>query len=88
MDGDSIVALCVFAVLIYGFYSGWSQLTTGSGFICGHLPAKAIDWINKENVGSAIIKIIVSLVLAYVFAAITLIKLIIGFLMFMNRMFT
>lgn len=83
MNGNDILTCGVLIVFVYGFYNGWRQLTTGTGLICGHIPIILLNWINKKSIISVITKVFISLTLAYLFAAITIIKLIIGFLKIM-----
>ena len=57
---------------------GWKQLTRGTGILGGHLPEKALMWINQKQALSRVVKVSISLVCAYIFAFFTLAAIIIG----------
>lgn len=71
MDESTIGAIIILAVFAYGFWRAWKQLTQGKGILASHLPAKALVWVNQKKAGSVAVKIGVSCILAYIFAAIT-----------------
>lgn len=76
MSGDSIITFAMFALLAYGFWSGWKQLSNGSGFLGGLLPQKALVYLNCKQFVPVILKIGISLVISYIIAAITILTLI------------
>lgn len=85
MNGDLILAIVLALLLIYGFWCGWKQLTNGSGLLGGHLPQKAIVWINQKKAGPIVVKAGISLVLAYIFVAMGILLIFITYISHMLR---
>lgn len=71
MNESTILGIIILAVFAYGFWRAWKQLTQGQGILASHLPPKVLAWVNQKKAGSVAVKIGVSCVLAYIFAAIT-----------------
>lgn len=84
-DGGSILTIILIGFLVYGFWCGWKQLTQGSGFLGGHLPERAIIWLNQKKAGAIVVKIGISVVLAYIFAAFAIVGLIITIIGYISR---
>lgn len=80
MNADFIITVILIALLGYGFWGGWKQLTQGCGLLGGHLPQKAIVWLNKKQVGSVAVKVGISVVLAYVFAFLSIATVLLSFI--------
>ena len=79
MNGDTILTIVLIILLIYGFWCGWRRLTNldGNNFLGGWLPQKVKDglnkvfaWINMKKPVPVIVKIVLSIVLSYLFVAI------------------
>lgn len=84
MNGDAILVIVLLVLLVYGFWCGWKRLTNldGNNFFGGRLPQKAKDglnkafaWLNAKKPVPMIIKIVISIALAYLFVCIELIAL-------------
>lgn len=73
MKENTIFGIIILAVFAYGFWRAWKQLTQGQKILASHLPTKILEWINQKKAGSVVIKIGVSCILAYIFAAIAVI---------------
>ncbi len=85
MSGNQIITIVLIAICIYGFYKGWVQLTNGTGVLCSHIPQKSLKWLNEKEAGPIIVKILISLLLSYIFAVITLFKVIMFIIAFIFR---
>lgn len=85
MDGNMIATIALLALLGYGFWCGWTQMTNGSGFLGGHFPRKALNWVNQKKVGPMVVKIGLSVAVAYIFSAIAIITLILKVLGMLAR---
>lgn len=80
MDMLSVILL---VLLVVGFFVGWRDISKGSG-LASRLPGKFYTWINKKDWKSILVKIIFSLVLAYVYMGY---KLIMALLYFIDVIF-
>lgn len=73
MNENTIWGIIILAIYVYGFWRAWKQLTQRQGFLADHLPSKALAWLNQKKAGSVAVKIGVSCILAYIFAAMAII---------------
>lgn len=73
MSESMIFDIIMVALYVYGFWRGWKHLTKGNGFLASRIPEKSLAWLNQKQPGSVAAKIGVSLVLAYIFAAVAIV---------------
>lgn len=72
MSESMIIGIIMIALYAYGFWRGWKRLSKGEGFLASRIPAKSLAWLNQKQPGSVAAKIGVSVVLAYIFAAVAI----------------
>lgn len=61
-----MLTVILFALLVVGFFVGWRDISKGSGF-ASRFSGKFYTWINKKDWKSILVKIMLSLALAYVY---------------------
>ena len=71
---------------IYGIWSGWKQMSTGSGFIGGLLPSNSIQWLNKKVPQAIAVKAGISIILGGIFAVFGLLYLLLKLMHNISKM--
>ncbi len=75
--------IVMLVLLAYGFWVGWKDISYGRG-IAGRMSDKSLNWLNKKDWKSIIVKIIITLFLSYAYLAY---KLIMALLYLLNVIF-
>ena len=78
-----MLTVILLALLAVGFFVGWRDISKGSG-LASRFSRKLYTWINKKDWKSILVKIMLSLALAYVYMGY---KFIIVLLHFMDVIF-
>ncbi len=74
MSGNQVVIFILAIIYLFGFYNAWRKITYGYGLIWGHIPGETLIWLNKKKAGSIVVKILISVLFAYVYAAAAILK--------------
>lgn len=82
---DNIIQILLIAILLYGAWSAWTQLTNGSGLLGGRLPQKLYIWINQKKPGPIATKVCICIAFCYVFAAIAIFTIILTIMGYITR---
>lgn len=80
-----IVSVVVLVLGVYGCVKGWKEISCGQG-LCSSVKPSALKWINRRHWLSIIVKIFLTLVLAYVFLFYTCVMALLKFMSLIFRM--